>query len=112
MVALLAVGVLDKTTAFQVHRLSEELIREKVRLHRKNFRFWMGLSYRSLEAVRRKIWHAESDMPSRVIMGELAGKERSDVLDQVHLNSRLRALKHAFLPPAHGTARTTFTGAV
>lgn len=111
MVALLALGGLDKTTAFPSIRLSEELIREKVRLHWKNFRFWPEL-IAPLEAVGRQDLARGVRYALARYHGEIGWKGAIRRFDRVHLNSRLRAMKRAFLPPAHQDLNATFTGAV
>jgi hypothetical protein len=111
MVALLALGVLDKTGAFPPTRLSEELIREKVRLHRKTFRFWKELISPLGAAGRQDLVRGIRYALARYHR-EIGWKAALKRFDRVHLNSRLLSLKRVVLPAAHQDRSATFTGAV
>jgi hypothetical protein len=111
MLALLAVGALEKTAAFPSTRLSEEVIRARVRLSRTNFRYWQEL-IAPLEAVGRHDLARGVRYVLARYHGEIGWKGALKRFDQVYLHNRLRALKHAFLPLEHRDVPTTFTGAV
>ena len=111
MVALLAAGVLEKTAAFPATRLSEELIRGKVRLNRKNFRYWQELMG-PLEAVgRHDLARGVSYILARY-QGETGWQGAIRRFDRVYLRSSLRTLKRILLPSAHRGLHATFTGVV
>lgn len=111
MLALLALGALDKTRAFPPTELSEEMIRESVILHRKNYRFWPEL-IAPLEGIGRYDLARAIDYALARYHGEIGLRGSIRRFDRAHLHGGLSALKRAFRPASKGNQQPGFTGAV
>jgi hypothetical protein len=94
MLSLLALGALDKATAFPPTKLTEDLVREKVHLHRKNFRFWPEL-IQPLEQIGRHDLVRPIREELQRYLGEAGWKGGLRRFDRVWLNGSLRSLKRA-----------------
>lgn len=106
MVALLGLGALERTRAFPKRQISADLIREKVCLHRKNFRFWPEL-VAPMEAIGRQDLADAIRYVCARYDGELGWRGAIRRFDREHLNGGIFALKRA-LWPRNGVSNTDY----
>jgi hypothetical protein len=95
MLALLAVGALDRATAFPPVEITEARIRDVARLHRKNFRFWAELIEPLERAGRHDLARGVRYVLDRY-HGELGWRGAGKRFDRLYLNGGLQALRNAF----------------
>ncbi len=97
IIALMAAGALEKTRAFPRTEVSADLIKEKVVLHRKNFRFWPELIAPMDEIGRPDLAEAIRYVCARY-RGETGWRGAIRQFDREHLNGGIGALKRALWP--------------
>jgi hypothetical protein len=95
MLALLAVGALDRATAFPSVEITEGMVRDIARLYRKNFWFWAELIEPLERAGRPDLARGARYVLDRYHR-ELGWHGAVRRFDRLHLNSGLQALRNAF----------------
>jgi hypothetical protein len=111
MLALLAFGALERTRVFPKTELSADLIKEKVILHRKNFRFWPELVAPMEQIGRFDLADAIRYVCARY-HGEIGWRGAIRRFDRARLNGGMSALKRAIWPNGTKNEPPRYTGAL
>ena len=99
MLGLIAVGALNRTSAFPQHDLSAELAASKVSVWATVFPFYEELIQPLADCGRNDLSRVV-ERAVAVARGEVGLRGRLNKFDRLHLNGGLRALKRAILPGA------------